>query len=246
MPTIKHKVLGQTISYRILAPLPNGTRPLQMDSQWAAANIINVLIPQLKGVDDGTSGGSSGMIRFHKAGAAQLQAAFNEIEARGLKHLILSFAGSYYPRMIRDSTTSPSEHSFGTALDINAAWNGLAKTPAAKGTKGSVVELVPIFEKWGFRWGGNFSRRDGMHFEMARLIAASTAVAKPAAAAPAPKPRALALYDGKTLRTIESHININNREFVHVGEILNELGFDYKTDTDRTTADRLVLKYWKA
>ena len=31
------------------------------------------------------------------------------------------------------------------------------------------MELVPIFEKHGFYWGGNFSEPDGMHFEYARV-----------------------------------------------------------------------------
>lgn len=175
MPTIRHKVLNQEITYSILKPLPNGTRPLDMDNAWERENIVKLEIPQLRGVDDGTSGGCSGVIRFHRFGAYQLQRAFAEIEAAGLKSRILSFAGSYYPRMIRGSTSAPSEHSFGSALDINAAWNGLNRTPAAKGEKGSVVELVPIFEKWGFYWGGRFTRKDGMHWEIHKLIAAAAA-----------------------------------------------------------------------
>ena len=35
--------------------------------------------------------------------------------------------------------------------------------------KGSVRQLVPIANELGFYWGGHFNRRDGMHFEMARI-----------------------------------------------------------------------------
>ena len=236
MPQIRHKVLNQTISYRILTPLSNGTRPLDMDDAWEAANIVKVTVPQLRGVDDGTSGGSTGVIRFHKAGAAQLLAAFAEIEQRGLKHLILSFAGSYYPRMIRGSTSSPSEHSFGTALDINAGWNGLAKTPAPRGAKGSVVELVPIFEKHGFRWGGYFSRPDGMHFELARLIADAVPIAKA---------RSLSINNGKQIRLIPNARLENGYYLAPVREIIDAMNFDFTTDEAHTTPDKFVLNVYK-
>lgn len=38
-----------------------------------------------------------------------------------------------------------------------------------RGDKGSVRKLVPIANERGFYWGGRFSRRDGMHFELAQL-----------------------------------------------------------------------------
>jgi hypothetical protein len=170
MPRIRHKVLNQDISYRILDKLENGTRPLDMDDAWEAANIVRVHIPELEGVDDGTAAGSTGKIKLHKLVAYQVVAAFAEIGRKGLKKDILSFAGSYYPRMIRGSQISPSEHSFGTAWDINAAWNGLNKKPAAPGTKGSMHRLYPIFEKYGGYWGGRFERDDGMHDEIHKIL----------------------------------------------------------------------------
>ncbi|MGH8628263.1 MAG: M15 family metallopeptidase [Gammaproteobacteria bacterium] len=30
--------------------------------------------------------------------------------------------------------------------------------------------MVPIANAFGFFWGGHFSRRDGMHFEVARVL----------------------------------------------------------------------------
>jgi hypothetical protein len=29
---------------------------------------------------------------------------------------------------------------------------------------------VPVAHKFGFYWGGHFSRRDGMHFEIAKVM----------------------------------------------------------------------------
>lgn len=74
------------------------------------------------------------------------------------------------PRFVRGSRTTLSNHSWGTAFDINYAWNCLGALPALRGEKGSVRELVPIAHRHGFYWGGHFSRRDGMHFEVARVL----------------------------------------------------------------------------
>lgn len=109
-------------------------------------------------------------MRFHKECAYQLQQFFIEIEKEGLLHLVKTYAGAYYPRFVRGSRTVLSNHSYGTAFDINVAWNGLGKTPALVGQTGSVRELVPIANKWGGYWGGHFSRPDGMHFEVARIV----------------------------------------------------------------------------
>ena len=30
--------------------------------------------------------------------------------------------------------------------------------------------VVDAFRRWGFKWGGDFSTPDGMHFELERII----------------------------------------------------------------------------
>jgi hypothetical protein len=92
------------------------------------------------------------------------------LEKQNLHTKILSYAGAFYPRYIRGSRTQLSNHSWGTAFDINVPWNGLNHTPALMGQKGCVRELVPIANEFGFYWGGHFSRMDGMHFEIAKLL----------------------------------------------------------------------------
>ena len=92
-----------------------------------------------------------------------------EWEKAGLLDRIISFGGGFEPRFVRGSTTTLSNHSFGSAFDINVAWNERGHRPALVGEKGSVRELVPIAHKWGFWWGGHFSTPDGMHFEVAVL-----------------------------------------------------------------------------
>jgi hypothetical protein len=42
--------------------------------------------------------------------------------------------------------------------------------PALVGQKGAVRELVPIAHENGVFWGGQFKRKDGMHFEIAKIL----------------------------------------------------------------------------
>jgi hypothetical protein len=49
-------------------------------------------------------------------------------------------------------------------------WNPLGKQPSKFDEKGCVYEIVPVAHKWGFYWGGHFTRLDGMHFEIAKII----------------------------------------------------------------------------
>jgi hypothetical protein len=148
------------------APTKGNPEGIRITNDWESANIGMVTIPQLVGVA-GAPG--DGAIQFHVKAHAQLVAMFAEWEAAGLKHLILSWEGTYVPRFVRGSRELLSNHTFGTAFDINAKWNGLGVRPALKGETGSVRELVEIAHKHGFYWGGHFSRPDGMHFEVARI-----------------------------------------------------------------------------
>ena len=130
---------------------------------WVKENIVLVPIPQLKAI------AGIGSIAFHRKAAAQLAGLWKAWADAGLLHLVLTFDGSYAPRFVRGSRRVLSNHAFGSAFDINAAWNGLGQLPALVGQRGSVRELVPIAQEYGFYWGGHFGRRDGMHFEVARL-----------------------------------------------------------------------------
>jgi hypothetical protein len=144
-------------------PKPDNPENIKVLGDWASKNIVTVELPQLSKA----TGGHYKKMRFHRLGAEQLKRMWAEWESAGLLDRVLTYAGSYVPRFIRGSTTVLSNHAFGTAFDINVAWNGLNKVPALVGQKGCVRELVPIAHKHGFYWGGHFSRQDGMHFEVA-------------------------------------------------------------------------------
>ena len=152
----------------VAAPITGMQEAIRITDGWAAQNIVTVNIPQLVGV---TGASSSGNAQFHKLVAKQVQDTFAAWEAAGLKSRILTWGGSWVPRFIRGSNTVLSNHSWGTAFDINVPWNMLGAVPALKGQKGSVRELVDIAVQHGLFWGGWFSGRpDGMHFEAFKIL----------------------------------------------------------------------------
>lgn len=55
---------------------------------------------------------------------------------------------------------SASLHSWGVAIDVNAAWNGFGCEPKLS------VGFVKCFKDAGFDWGGDWSIKDGMHFQL--------------------------------------------------------------------------------
>lgn len=148
-------------------------------------NIGLITVPQLVGIKDvrtealeKAGAKFNGKLRFFKPAHAQLLAAFAEVEKAGLKKRLISIAGSSNARLQKRKgggfVQTPSNHAFGTAFDINSESNAQGAKPPAIGQSGSVRELVPIFEKHGFNWGGTFSTPDGMHFEVAKLLPSDT------------------------------------------------------------------------
>lgn len=121
---------------------------------WEDRNIVKVTCPIFNRV-----------VRLHKDVADDYRAFMLHILDEGLQKLLLTDDGAFYPRYIRGSKTSLSNHAWGSAFDVNYEWNKLGAVPAGKGKKGSVREIVLIGVQHGWFWGGWFSRRDGMHFE---------------------------------------------------------------------------------
>jgi hypothetical protein len=95
-----------------------------------------------------------------------LSQAFKNIISRNLTNQIKTFDGCLCIRKKRGGNTM-SLHSWGIALDINAATNGFGAPPTMS------HELVACFTDSGFDWGGNWSKPDGMHFQLSSLNGAS-------------------------------------------------------------------------
>ena len=129
---------------------PDGTvRPAP---SWVSANIRTMEMPII------------GSVTGHRVMLPQLQGALNEVVARGLSKKIKTYDGCYVPRFIgHDPSRGLSFHTYGTAIDLNAATN-------YRGIPGDIDRtVVKIFKDWGFAWGGDWNYTDPMHFELATL-----------------------------------------------------------------------------
>jgi hypothetical protein len=144
------------------SPVEGNPEAIKVTDDWATKNLVKVSLPGLSHL-------LKKPVMFHKNGADKLFNFFSEILKRGFSQKVLSWDGSYAPRYVRGSRTRLSNHAWATAFDINAMWNPIGATPALRGTKGSVYELVEIANDCGFYWGGHFTNRpDGMHFELGK------------------------------------------------------------------------------
>lgn len=118
---------------------------------WDIPEYINMAIPELPN-----------RLYCNRQMPVVLEVAFYNIIDRGLTDQVKTFDGCFNIRKKR-GLRSWSLHSWGIAIDINAAWNGLGKEPKMN------RELVKCFTDAGFDWGGNWTRKDGMHFQLSYI-----------------------------------------------------------------------------
>jgi len=88
-----------------------------------------------------------------------LEQAFKNLIQRNHVKELKTWDGCFNIRKKR-GLSSMSLHSWGIAIDVNAAWNGLNKTPVLS------AGFVKCFTDAGFDWGGTWTRKDGMHFQL--------------------------------------------------------------------------------
>jgi len=91
-----------------------------------------------------------------------LSHAFRNLIDRGVVGQLKTWDGCFNIRKKRGGATS-SLHSWGIAVDVNAAWNGFGKHPTMS------PEMVKCFTDAGFDWGGTWKKPDGMHFQLSKL-----------------------------------------------------------------------------
>lgn len=71
----------------------------------------------------------------------------------------------YCYRMVRGTTDKLSNHSSGTAIDLNASQHPLGKVGTFPAEK--VPMIRALAKKYGLKWGGDYvKRKDEMHFEI--------------------------------------------------------------------------------
>lgn len=145
--------LGQRLGSFTYRLLPNGF--VEPDPHWVTAHITTEEVPIL------------GRVTCHREMLPQLRAALTEVRDRGLAATIDAgdYGGCYVPRFIgRDPRNGLSLHTWGIAVDLNVAGN-------QRGTVGDINrDVVAIFKKWGFAWGGDWRWTDPMHFELAAIV----------------------------------------------------------------------------
>jgi len=88
-----------------------------------------------------------------------LEQAFRNLITRGFVKELKTWDGCFNIRKKRGAT-SLSLHSWGVAIDLNAAWNGFGKPPTLS------AGFVKCFTDAGFDWGGAWGKPDGMHFQL--------------------------------------------------------------------------------
>lgn len=102
-------------------------------------------------------------IYCHKYLVAPLKRAFLNLIQRGLVGELKTWDGCFNIRNKKSGRT-PSLHSWGLAIDVNAAWNPFKGKPTLS------PEFVKCFTDAGFSWGGNWKWSvDGMHFQLAEF-----------------------------------------------------------------------------
>lgn len=92
-----------------------------------------------------------------------LSRALAALSMTGCVKELKTWDGCFNIRYKRGGTT-PSLHSWGLAIDVNAAWNRLGMEPNLS------PRFVACFTDNGFDWGGIWDMPDGMHFQLADII----------------------------------------------------------------------------
>ncbi|MDD5362112.1 MAG: M15 family metallopeptidase [Ignavibacteria bacterium] len=97
----------------------------------------------------------------------QLKAVADELAAMPEKFqkYFKKTAGTFNYRKIA-GTNRTSAHSYGIAIDINTQYSDYWQWNGTMNYKNQIpIEIVEVFEKYGFIWGGKWYHYDTMHFE---------------------------------------------------------------------------------
>ena len=115
-----------------------------------------------------------GNVKFSSSNnaAKQLEKVYKELSQHPELKKYLKSSGTFYWRNVRGANRL-SAHSYGIAIDIGVDYSDywLWKNPGAPETKKITyknripMQIVEIFEKYGFVWGGRWYHYDTMHFE---------------------------------------------------------------------------------
>ncbi len=136
---------------------------IEIDPHWVEENMVTITLP-----------GVNRTVQVHKAAKDNFIKAFTLI-ANGhttiggkqvpLLSLIKSFDGIWVPRHINwDPRRGLSNHSWGAAVDINAADHFRYVDPHKEPHDPNLILWYQAFQPAGFKWGNSYS--DAMHYEL--------------------------------------------------------------------------------
>ena len=130
-----------------------------IDPRWEVERMVRAELPFSVPLAWDTSKKVSA-IRCHKLIAPLIEAVFQEIATEGLLRSVKTYGGGYVFRPKRGAV-KPSTHSWGIAIDLNPNTNAMGATGDMD------PQLVKLFERHGFVWGGRWAGRnkDPMHFQ---------------------------------------------------------------------------------
>ena len=96
----------------------------------------------------------------------RLKAVSDELDALpdALIRYAIPSAGTYNCRVIA-GTTQPSAHGYGIAIDVNTRFSDYWRWSKSGYRNQIPAEIVEVFERHGFIWGGKWAHFDTMHFE---------------------------------------------------------------------------------
>lgn len=138
---------------------------------WVEKNIVSVPLPKI-------GAGAIKRARVHRLLEKQFAAFWADLERLGLLSRVLTFDGGFVPRYKRRRAvaiadpTRLSNHSWGSAFDLNAPWNPLGSKGVPPGGRGSTRELIGVAVEHGFLNGISFASpyQDPMHFECFKIV----------------------------------------------------------------------------
>lgn len=169
---------ADVLAYRSPYGDPRGRNPSIVSGTWYAANMIRLPVPfRMTYADQPVKG-----LMFHKVAAPHFARLFELllVEAKGkqatLDHWGVSITGGSFNYRLMRGLNTLSMHSFGCALDLDPARNGLGDaTPRFA----EFPEVIRAFRASGLCWGGDWDgdgssadqrRHDGMHLQATQPI----------------------------------------------------------------------------
>ena len=136
---------------------------IEIDPRWIAENIVTIKLP-----------GINRYVQVHKEAKDNFIQAFTYIQngtatINGkrvpLLSLVKTMDGTFVPRHVNwNATKGLSNHSWGTAIDINAANHFRYVNPASEPNDPNYILWLKAFKPAGFSWGNSYS--DSMHYEL--------------------------------------------------------------------------------